>query len=741
MRHGKRGFCPTILSVSLALLGSVAHANEKVLDEVMVTATRSAAIDPDVAGTVTKVDRYTLERRAAGNLKDVLADEPDVTVPSDVKRFGSGTVNIRGIEDNRILMLVDGARTADFRSPGTTNYDGANRDLPNPLLLKQVEIVRGPASSLYGSDAIGGVIGFMTIDPADYLKDGKNVAVGGATSYHSVDNSKHGMAYVAGRNEAIESLVAVAHSRGHESESQGGIDGQGSKRTRANPQDYENTNLLTKFRLHPASGHTVMLTGELKDGSVRSDVLRLANGTSLSKIARNLGDDHVQRVRLAVDYEHVADHGFYDALTLKAYFQQQDTVGDNYQARRNTATTCSATTAGATNCDVYQQFNFKQSQLGASAVFDKAIGNQQFVWGLDLLRTRTEESKYTTWTNLATGTSSSFFLGEKFPRADYPKGHTDQIGAFVQDELKFAGGNLKITPGLRFDHFKLTPETDALYSSDRVAVSKSGQHVSPKLAVQYRFHPQVQVWGQFAEGYRAPTYEQVNRFFKQSSQFYAVVGNPYLEPETSQGFETGLRLGDDKRGLQLSGYYNRYKNFIDYTKVASTHPQAIAGYTTYLYQNLNRVTIKGLDMRGQWAVNNQLKFGLAWAKAWGVDNSTDKKLNTIEPQRVTVSAVWTPTATTGFEARLRAASRVKDIDDTAQTGGYYRPAGYGVTDIGAWHQLNKQVKLGININNVFDKTYFLWSEVRRGGVAATETAADFYSQPGRNASVTMKVDF
>jgi len=732
---------PTVLALSLSVIGLPAHAAEKALDEVVVTATRSAAINGDVAGTVTSIKRDELERRAPRDIQDVLADEPDVTVPADAKRFGAGTVNIRGIEDNRILMLVDGARAADYRSPGTTNYDGANRDLPNPLLLKQVEIVRGPASSLYGSDAIGGVLGFVTIDPSDYLKDGKNFAVGGAASYHSVDNSKHGMAYVAGRDEMMESLVAVAHSRGHEAENQGSVEGQGNKRTKANPQDYENTNLLGKFRFRPAAGHTLTFTGELKESSVQTDVLRLANGTSLSKIARNLGDDNVQRTRLAVDYEHAPGRGVYDTLAFKAYFQQQDSVGDNYQARRNTAATCSATTAGTTNCDVNQQFNFKQSQLGASAVFDKAIGSQQLVWGLDLLRTRTEESKYTTWTNLATGVSSNFFLGETFPRADYPKGHTDQIGVFVQDEIKLAGDKLKVTPGLRYDHFKLSPEADALYSSDRVAVSKSGQHVSPKLAVQYRFLPQVEVWGQFAEGYRAPTYEQVNRFFKQSSQFYAVVGNPYLEPETSRGFESGLRLGDDKRGLQFSGYYNRYKNFIDYTKVASTHPQAIAGYTTYLYQNLSRVTIKGLDLRSQWAVNEQLKFGLAWAKAWGEDNSTGKRLNTIEPQRVTVSTVWTPTSATGFEARLRAASRVKEVDDTAQTGGYYKPAGYGVSDLGAWQQISKQIKVSANVNNVFDKTYYLWGEVRRGGVTATETAPEFYSQPGRNYSVTMKVDF
>ena len=68
-----------------------------------------------------------------------------------------------------MLLLIDGVRATDYRSPGTTNYDAANRDLPDPDFLKQVEIVRGPGSSLYDSDAIGGVVGFLTLEPEDFV--------------------------------------------------------------------------------------------------------------------------------------------------------------------------------------------------------------------------------------------------------------------------------------------------------------------------------------------------------------------------------------------------------------------------------------------------------------------------------------------------------------------------------------------------------------------------------------------
>ena len=197
--------CPRPLAVVIAALplillpqgASHAQAIQVAMKEVLVTATRSSQEVEIMPGTVTTVTREEIERRQANDIADLFTDEPDISINSDAKRFGTGGINIRGIEDNRILLLIDGVRTSDYRSGGSTNYTASVRDLPDPDFVKQVEIVRGPGSSLYGSDAIGGVIGFLTLEPDDYLTDGKTQAKGAKLSYFGENAGIKGSAWLA----------------------------------------------------------------------------------------------------------------------------------------------------------------------------------------------------------------------------------------------------------------------------------------------------------------------------------------------------------------------------------------------------------------------------------------------------------------------------------------------------------------------------------------------------------------
>lgn len=164
-------------AIALALSAISAAQAEAQLKTVAVTATRTDRPAEEVPATVTTVDRRDIERRLPADETDLLKDEPDIAVARDLRRFGSTRVNIRGIEDNRVTQMVDGVRMPDFyNSGGPTNFTmnaplGASIDF-----LRRVEILRGSASSLYGSDAIGGVVGYLTLDPADLLTGGKTTA-------------------------------------------------------------------------------------------------------------------------------------------------------------------------------------------------------------------------------------------------------------------------------------------------------------------------------------------------------------------------------------------------------------------------------------------------------------------------------------------------------------------------------------------------------------------------------------
>ena len=107
-----------------------------------------------------------IEQYSHRNIKDLVRYEPGVVV-SGQGRFGLNGFNIRGIGGDRVLTLIDGAPLADEFSFGPNL--SARRNYIDVDALKAVEIIRGPASSLYGSNAIGGLVTFMTKDPADYF--------------------------------------------------------------------------------------------------------------------------------------------------------------------------------------------------------------------------------------------------------------------------------------------------------------------------------------------------------------------------------------------------------------------------------------------------------------------------------------------------------------------------------------------------------------------------------------------
>ena len=136
---------------------------ETELDQISVTATRSERPIKDIAGTVSVIDEEDIERNLVRDVEDLVRYEPGVSVDSS-GRFGINGFRIRGIGDDRVLTIIDGIRIADEFSFGP--FQDSNRDFVDVDALKSVEIVRGPASSLYGSDAIGGVVAFTTKDPS-----------------------------------------------------------------------------------------------------------------------------------------------------------------------------------------------------------------------------------------------------------------------------------------------------------------------------------------------------------------------------------------------------------------------------------------------------------------------------------------------------------------------------------------------------------------------------------------------
>lgn len=191
-RSARRLLAAAVASIACTPL----HAAETVAP-VVVTATRTAQTADKTVAPVTVITREEIDQSSAATLPDLLAGRPGIDISSN-GRFGkSTTVHVRGLGNGKVLFLVDGARIS---APGTIEGAPSVEHIP-AAQIERIEIVRGPRSALYGSEALGGVINVITREPTDS-------ALEASVGYGTYD-SKRAEAAVNGRSESLDYNVSV----------------------------------------------------------------------------------------------------------------------------------------------------------------------------------------------------------------------------------------------------------------------------------------------------------------------------------------------------------------------------------------------------------------------------------------------------------------------------------------------------------------------------------------------------
>jgi len=744
------------LALFSAFIALPAVAEDTALKETVVTATRNEAEIDKLSATVTRVGRKELDRRLPVDEADFFRDELDVSMARDLRRHGATRVNIRGIEDNRVLQLVDGVRLPDFyNGGGPSNLTMNASPTPMPDFLRQVEIVRGPASSLYGSDALGGVVGYITLNPEDIAQGDNKEGVRLRGSYFGASSTFSGSVIGAMRTEMIDVLLGYGQASGEETKNKGEDDSYGPSRSKPNPASTDDRGAIAKFILRPAQGHKLSAMIEGREQEASAEIMRVS--ASLPRVTEFTSDDRNYRVRSSLEYEHVPTGMFYDRLVARTYFQNAETRNSSYQlrsdARYTVANGCSAASSAPprASCDVDQHFYFDQKTAGLGlqldSLFQLGSSHHFMTYGIDLMRTSVEEKRDGQVRNINTGLVTYGLAGETYPLRDFANGSTDTLGIFVQDEISFMAGRALLTPGLRYDRTRLKPEVDALAeqalsSINREAVEQTNSHFSPKLGIVWKFDEVLSTFGQIASGFRAPNYNEVNGAFRNSAQIYATSPNPDLKPETSVGVELGLRAKTASSRGQISIYDNRYKDFIESVRLnCPSDPNCVkvgsTNYTTYMAQNISNVRIYGAEVRGSWDFAQNWRLDGAIAYAHGTNEQTDQPLNSIEPTRLSAGVAY-DVGRWGSEGRLRAASRKRDIDESTDT--WFHTPGYVVTDLSAWFRPTRDTRVVVAVNNLFDQKYWLWSDIRQAD-ATDPAGVDFYTQPGRNLRLSFQADF
>ena len=695
------------------------------LDEITVSATRTERRVDKVPNTVTIIPAVKIEQEGARDIKDLFRNELDVSVRAAPARFtaaGSATgragnegINIRGLEGNQVMILVDGVRIPNSFSFGS--FATGRGDFLNVDGVKAVEVLRGPASTQFGSDGLAGAVSFSTLDPSDLLQAGQSFGGFARSSYASVDRSWANTLAMAARNGQWQGLLLASYRQGHELDNQGANKAQNSARTTPNPVDSNIRYLLAKAILALDLSQQLALSFETQKRKQNTEVYSARAVPPL--VATSTLDldtyDQVERERLSLEHRFNDVNSAWVQRAESRVYWQDATVNQLATEDRNTA------------ADRTRNNTYGSKVLGLSTQLESNLSawiNQRLSYGVDWSRADIA--------GVRDGTVPPF--GEKFPTKPFPDTRYSLAGVFVQSEIE--AGAVSVIPGLRFDHYQLAPSASA-YVGGAVA-PLSGHAVTPRLGAVWSLAAAFAPYAQIARGFRAPTPDQVNNGFTNLASGYTSIGNANLKAEHADSIEIGFR--GQVAGLRYSAaaFDNRYQDFISQQIVGGTG--TISNPTVFQYINLANAHIRGLEARAEWKFDPSwmANAGLAYAKGDSEINAVSTPLDTINPLKLVLGLRY-DTALWGMRANVQANQGKQTARIAKAVSAQFAPASYCVLDLGVFWKPMRNLTVNANLNNALDKKYWRWSDVR--GLADNSSVKDAYTAPGRHAQVSVRYDF
>lgn len=698
--------------------GSV--ASEAVsFDEVVVVATKRETHIRDVAADVTLLKAAELQTTLSTSLADIFRFVPGVTHEASGSRFGSEGITIRGIGGNRIAMELDGVPLSDHFDIG--NFSNATRDFADTGLIGQIEVLRGPASALYGSSALGGVVAMQTLSPRQYNRDGRT-AGRASLLYRGMDASRNTEASVVLRGTSASLLFAGGYRDGSERQS-------AALEVQEDTQDFRRDAALMKLMGKNRLGHDWKLNAIRQTRNTNTRISSVLGTGRFASTTRLEGNDRHMISLLSAEYRF--DTGTISEALLRV-FQADAAISQRTLDER---------AAARSPAIIEREFHFDQRLRGIEVNLwrdlELAGWSHRLGFGLEYTESRTEELRDGLSVSLVDGSLSPNILGERFPLRDFPITEEREFGAYLSNQMSH--GPLSLIVAARFDDSRLTPRSDAIYAADNPAtsvVALSDSDVSPKFGVVYHVGDDIDLYLQYAHGFRAPPFEDANIGLDIPLFNIRAIPNPELRSETSDGWELGLRWQGERSRLRLGAFRTTYTDFIE-TKVR-LGIDSQSGRLLFQSINIGQARIRGVE--ASWARDlPELLPGLTltasayWAE--GKNHENRQPLNSVGPAEAVIGAYWrSDDERTELRALLTATRRWSERDETA--GGLFEPSGNGVVDLFMSHNVGENLTLRAGVGNVTDRTYWRWSEVR--GLAPDDALLPTLAQAGRNYSLGLQ---
>ncbi|WP_169336720.1 TonB-dependent receptor domain-containing protein [Woodsholea maritima] len=619
------------------------HDEPTDVETIIVTGTATGLNLRDAPASVSVITREDIEVQPVHNLADILGRIPGVT--GGLSPSGEQSkIRIRGLPENYTLILVNGRRIGNSRD---VNYrpDLGRQDLDwiAPDMIERIEVVRGPMSSLYGSDAMGGVINIIT-RPITQIWSGSASA-----NYTWSQEDNRGDAYqlnITASGPLIKDRLGVrlgaSYSRQNPDERD--IGGRGQALGTGGVTD---KSLNSAFTLSLTPQHTVSLEGTY--GLQESLAPPVPNDNGQDQYG--WGPSHLERTSFRLGHE-----GEWGALTSQFDISHNRYVNDvgEGDTSENKDTIIDAIVRAEPHFGVQHKFAFGGQFRSETLQNTQTIGRNPVDYDGDLIEGAQLEGD--TW------------------------------ALFTEDQMALRD-NLLLTLGLRMD------------SHD-----KYGEHFSPRAYIVYHFTPAWTLRGGVSQGFRAPTLKENSPAAATFSRGggcgslaalgYSgggcwMAGNPKLDPEESTNYEIGLAWEKNDWTFGTTYFHTDFKNKIEYAPLGFYE-----GLWWTRMENVNKARTRGLEAN----LTVPLHEAVTWQTnaTWMIeakDTVTDRPLITT-PE---VSAYTTVDWRVSSAFSMRAGARY--TGEQLGAGNAITKA-YTIVDLTSAYRINDDVTLRFGIENV-----------------------------------------
>ncbi|MCK9269916.1 MAG: TonB-dependent receptor [Bacteroidales bacterium] len=661
------------------------------LQEVVISTAKNQLKSFEQTTPVSLLTQSKISENATQDIADIISREPAISLAGEGFHRAA---SIRGLARKRIVVMVDGSRISSERNVGPPGT------FVNPLDVKNIEILRGPYSTLYGSDAVGGVINIIT---QDYQQPLSNNYVGGTfnSNYQSIRKGYNANLMLSSKLNDKVFFHLTAGTRKAESYK----DAHGNEVMGTN---FSEKSLTAKVNWQINKNHKLGLNGML---SKADSIGKPAYSDSLNALHPN--DDHY---KIGLNYQWTNIAGWLPKMNIKASAHKHDITARIY--------------------------NYQNAQYGRVMNVNKNLYNTDYVYqhdfsfiinpklkvlaGLDFYQRDDIHIDELKRAFIYEANNPGFHIGELAytgPQdTTIDNSYQRSMGVFAQANYSLSE-KLALNGGLRWNTFythanlisttNVGPPYD--YSQNvHETKTKSDDAFSGNFGLLYMPVKQVHITGNIGQAFRVPSTKEL--FVNTMTLGGMNYCNPDLVPEQSFNLDFGIKLNDKKQNsLELAIFRNKINNMIilEWDSLHATgqfnnkNALVYGGEITFDYKILKQLSLRG---------------NLSYVKG---EDENDEALMDIPPLQINLETRYFIKPEKLFVAL---AGKYNAKQSKVAVGDVPTDA-FVVLDILAAWKMNKYLKATFSVANVFNNDYrehyqFAW--VR---------------QPGRSFNAGLQINF